>query len=121
MRVAAVFNKQNRFYCSTTDGEVSFHLYSTIRERLNDDPNLTTLSYSNSAITQVQSIMLIFSNKEDAGVSLMIPPHFIYDIVETNLNKRQRDIGCLIQYQCVLQWSQVCESSWVYPFTGNDF
>ncbi|MGB1281240.1 MAG: CSS-motif domain-containing protein, partial [Vibrio cyclitrophicus] len=53
VKEAAVFNKQNRFYCSTTDGEVSFRLYSTIRERLNDDPNLTTLSYSNSAITQV--------------------------------------------------------------------
>ncbi|MFS1444526.1 MULTISPECIES: EAL domain-containing protein [unclassified Vibrio] len=86
VKEAAVFDKQNQFYCSTTDGEVSFRLYSTIRQRLNDDPNLTTLSYSNSAITQVQSIMLIFSNKENAGVSLMIPPHFIYDIVETNLN-----------------------------------
>ncbi len=87
VKEAAVFNKDDRFYCSTTDGEVSFRLYSTIRQRLNDAPNLTTLSYSNSAITQVQSIMLIFSNKEDAGVSLMIPPHFIYDIVETNLSK----------------------------------
>ncbi|UPR36936.1 cyclic diguanylate phosphodiesterase [Vibrio cyclitrophicus] len=86
VKEAAVFNKQNQFYCSTTDGDVSFRLYSTIRQRLNDDPNLTTLSYSNSAITQVQSIMLIFSNKEDAGVSLMIPPHFIYDLVEKNLN-----------------------------------
>ncbi|MEZ9363421.1 EAL domain-containing protein [Vibrio sp. 10N.286.49.E11] len=86
VKEAAVFNKENRFYCSTTDGDVSFRLYSTIRQRLNDDPNLTTLSYSNSAITQVQSIMLIFSNKEDAGVSLMIPPHFIYDLVETNLS-----------------------------------
>ncbi|MCC4860625.1 EAL domain-containing protein [Vibrio splendidus] len=87
VKEAAVFNKDDRFYCSTTDGEVSFRLYSTIRQRLNDAPNLTTLSYSNSAITQVQSIMLIFSNKEEAGVSLMIPPHFIYDIVETNLSK----------------------------------
>ena len=86
VKEAAVFNKQNRFYCSTTDGEVSFRLYSSIRQRLNDDPNLTTLSYSNSAITQVQSIMLIFSNKENAGVSLMIPPHFIYDLVESSLS-----------------------------------
>lgn len=86
VKEAAVFNKDDRFYCSTTDGDVSFRLYSTIRQRLNDDPNLTTLSYSNSAITQVQSIMLMFSNKDDAGVSLMIPPHFIYDTVETNLN-----------------------------------
>ena len=73
VKEAAVFDKQNQFYCSTTDGEVSFRLYSTIRQRLNDDPNLTTLSYSNSAITQVQSIMLIFSNKENAGVSVPGP------------------------------------------------
>ena len=86
VKEAAVFNKHNRFYCSTTDGEVSFRLYSTIRQRLNDDPNLTTLSYSSAAITKVQSIMLIFSNKDDAGVSLMIPPHFIYDLVESNLS-----------------------------------
>lgn len=86
VKEAAVFNKYNRFYCSTTDGEVSFRLYSTIRERLNEDPNLTTLSYSSSAITKVQSIMLIFSNKEESGVSLMIPPHFIYDLVESNLS-----------------------------------
>ncbi|MCF7497527.1 cyclic diguanylate phosphodiesterase [Vibrio sp. L5-1] len=86
VKEAAVFNKDNLFYCSTTDGEVSFRLFSTIRQRLNDAPNLTTLSYSNSAITQVQSIMLIFSNKEDIGVSLMIPPHFIYDLVEKNLS-----------------------------------
>ncbi|MCG9555810.1 cyclic diguanylate phosphodiesterase [Vibrio sp. Isolate31] len=86
VKEAAVFNKHNRFYCSTTDGDVSFRLYSTIRERLNEDPNLTTLSYSSAAITKVQSIMLIFSNKDDAGVSLMIPPHFIYDLVESNLS-----------------------------------
>ncbi|MEZ8036430.1 EAL domain-containing protein [Vibrio crassostreae] len=86
VKEAAVFNEYNRFYCSTTDGDVSFRLYSTIRERLNEDPNLTTLSYSSAAITKVQSIMLIFSNKEEAGVSLMIPPHFIYDLVESSLS-----------------------------------
>ena len=86
VKEAAVFNEYNRFYCSTTDGDVSFRLYSTIRERLNENPNLTTLSYSSAAITKVQSIMLIFSNKEEAGVSLMIPPHFIYDLVESSLS-----------------------------------
>ncbi|MFA0640689.1 EAL domain-containing protein [Vibrio cyclitrophicus] len=86
VKEAAAFNKDDQFYCSTTNGEVSFRLYKTIRQRLNDSSNLTTLSYSNSAITQVQSIMLIFSNKEDVGVSLMIPPHFIYDLVEKNLS-----------------------------------
>ena len=43
VKEAAVFNKQNRFYCSTTDGDVSFRLYSTIRERLNEDPNFTPM------------------------------------------------------------------------------
>ena len=87
VKEAAVFNKHNRFYCSTTKGEVSFRLYSTIRQRLNNDPNFATLSYSSAAITKVQSIMLIFSDKEQAGVSLMIPPHFIYDLVESKLSR----------------------------------
>ncbi len=88
VKEAAVFDKESRFYCSTTDGEVSFRLYNTIRQRLNEAPNLTTLSYSNSAITQVRSIMLIFSTKEGSGVSLMIPPHFIFELVEANLNSQ---------------------------------
>ncbi len=52
VKEAAVFNKDDRFYCSFTDkAKYRFASASTIRQRLNDDPNLTTLSYSNSAIT----------------------------------------------------------------------
>ncbi|HAH03144.1 MAG TPA: EAL domain-containing protein [Vibrio sp.] len=86
IKEAALFNKNDQFYCSTTEGDVSFRLFKSIRERLNSDPNMTTLSYTNAAITKVNSIMLISSNEDNAGISLMIPPHFLYDIVNRNLS-----------------------------------
>lgn len=85
VKEAAVFNQNDQFYCSTTEGDVSFRLFKSIRERLNNSPTLTTLSYSSSAITKAKAIMLIFSNQYDEGVSLMIPPKYIYDIVHSEL------------------------------------
>ncbi|MFM2577891.1 EAL domain-containing protein [Vibrio fortis] len=88
VKEAAIYNDRDYFYCSTTEGDVWFPLYQTISNRINNDPNLTTLSYTNSAISQSKAIMLIFKDHvSQEGVSLLIPPHYISDIVEDHLSQ----------------------------------
>ncbi|MEZ9057829.1 EAL domain-containing protein [Vibrio pelagius] len=88
VKEAAIYNNQDYFYCSTTEGDVWFPLYQTISSRINKDSNLTTLSYTNSAISQSKAIMLIFKDQvSQEGVSLLIPPHYISDIVEDHLSQ----------------------------------
>ncbi|WP_434761662.1 EAL domain-containing protein [Vibrio fortis] len=86
IKEAAIFDGQDRFYCSTTDGDVSFPLFQTISNRMEQDPNNTTLSYTSSAISQSKALMLIFrDHRTKEGVSLMIPPHYISDMVQDHL------------------------------------
>ncbi|MDK9739103.1 EAL domain-containing protein [Vibrio sp. D404a] len=88
VKEAAIYNHRDYFYCSTTEGDVWFPLYQTISNRIESDPNHTTLSYTNSAISQSKAIMLIFKDQQSQeGVSLLIPPHYISDIVEGQLSQ----------------------------------
>lgn len=85
VKEAALFDSSGLFYCSTTDGSVSFQLFESIERRL--EATNTTLSYSRAAVTGLKSIMLIFTNGKNGGVSLLIPPKYIYDVVQSELGK----------------------------------
>ncbi|MCZ8485238.1 hypothetical protein O9993_03345 [Vibrio lentus] len=67
VKEAAVFNKDDRFYCSTTDGEESSPRQHHQTAPPMTTSNLTTLSYSNSAITKCNPSCLCSRISDDAG------------------------------------------------------
>ncbi|EAQ64035.1 sensory box (GGDEF/EAL domain) regulatory protein [Marinomonas sp. MED121] len=86
VKESGIFNQEDHVFCSTTQGDVSFNLFKSIRKRLNDSPTNTTLSYTKTAITGEKSVLLIFSKPEVGGISSLIPPQYLIDMVKTKLS-----------------------------------
>lgn len=85
VKESGIFNRDDHFFCSSTQGDVSFNLFKSIRDRLNSDPSNTTLSYTKTAITGEKSVLLIFSKPDTGGVSGLIPPRYLVDMVQSDL------------------------------------
>ena len=86
VKESGIFNQEDHFFCSTTQGDVSFNLFKSIRKRLNESTVNTTLSYTKTAITGEKSVLLIFSKPEVGGISSLIPPQYLVDMVKTELS-----------------------------------
>jgi len=87
VKEAAIFNQQDQFFCSTTQGDVSFRLFDSIAQRLDEDPLNTTLSFTKTAVSQLKSTVLLFKNNSGEGISILIPPQYIYDLVNLSFTE----------------------------------
>lgn len=87
VKEAAVFKNNKHFFCSTTQGDVSFVLFDSISNRLDASPIHTTVSFTKTAISHLQSVLLLFRNDAGEGISILIPPQYIYDLVAPTFNE----------------------------------
>ena len=77
-----VFDKNGKIFCTSNNGETSFHLYQTIMNRLKNSTNNITLSYTKTKLSRTRSIALIFTNEVGQGLSVLIPPRYLVQDID---------------------------------------
>ncbi|WP_070966913.1 EAL domain-containing protein [Vibrio sonorensis] len=83
VKEAAVFNSNGRFFCSSNKGHVSFPLFNQYREALVENYPKPTLSYLKTAIIRSHALALMFTDESGSGISVLIPPSYLYQILNT--------------------------------------
>jgi EAL domain-containing protein (putative c-di-GMP-specific phosphodiesterase class I) len=89
LKEIGLFDKNGLMYCTSNNGDVSFRMYKSILERLKTS-NIT-LSYTESKLSKEKSIVIMFVNESGDGVSGIIPPHYVLEIVKNKL--KQYNLG----------------------------
>ncbi|CAM3104070.1 EAL domain-containing protein [Vibrio neptunius] len=97
----AVFRQGGQFFCATNKGKVSFHLYPHIYQELQSVPLHQTVAYFNAAINRLNSIGLLFLDDQQRGVSILIPPGYLYELVAQKLATQRIDFELWISGQRV--------------------
>ncbi|NOH62623.1 EAL domain-containing protein [Vibrio sp. RE88] len=80
----AVFREGGQFFCATNKGKVSFNLYPHIYQELQSLPLHQTVAYFKAAINRLNSIGLLFLDDQQRGVSILIPPSYLFELIEQN-------------------------------------
>lgn len=84
-----MFDTKGKIYCTSNSGATSFYLYETILERLQNNSENVTLSYTRSKLSQTRSVALVFSNSAGHGLSILIPPRYLLREVDLKLTNEK--------------------------------
>ncbi|EEX33405.1 MULTISPECIES: EAL domain-containing protein [Vibrio] len=97
----AVFREGGQFFCATNKGKVSFNLYPHIYQELKSLPLHQTVAYFKAAINRLNSIGLLFLDDQQRGVSILIPPGYLFELIEQKFAPQGIDFDLWISGQLV--------------------
>ncbi|MCR9940411.1 EAL domain-containing protein [Vibrio owensii] len=77
----ATFDSDGQVLCTSSERSPSFFIYKTILKRLGDSNVHATLSYTKSALTPDQALILFFTKQEGRGISVVFPKKSLETLV----------------------------------------
>lgn len=74
------FDDTGRVFCTSNEVNVSFYLYKSILQRLDESPERATLSFTKTALTGEMALIYIFGDETLRGLSVLFPTNYLQQI-----------------------------------------
>ncbi|EOU2463425.1 EAL domain-containing protein [Vibrio navarrensis] len=71
------FDDTGRVFCTSNEVNVSFYLYKSILQRLDESPERATLSFTKTALTGEMALIYIFGDETLRGLSVLFPTNYL--------------------------------------------